>query len=423
MMNDPQHAPIRWSRILFLIVVAFALGEVVVRIGVERMVGQPFRSLDAYTFSGFGVYRQNARYTHPEFVHNSAGFRSTREFAIDKPSGTFRVMAFGSSVVYSGSAGTHEGTSPRIHTNETLTAYLEPLLKGSGALASYGDVEVINASINRALFRHLIPYYIAELGRYHSDVVLVFSNINDSYWVEHRGGTDKYYYDPNVPTPEEARINQLLNDPSLPAIAEKVVRSAVNRSALIAVGHRGVERVMERIHQRGAQMLRAPDAATIGVPELATKDEVDANIDRYLATLGVLLTYLESSGTQPVVFWEYLLLETEGIKPFTPYERDVANYLKAAGGGLSDEKKRLRRYVRDRTAAYLKARDVPMIDIVDDMKSYRGTLFNDYLHYNAEGNRWVAEVIARKLEPILERLPERRRQLTPWGRLGDYHAR
>ena len=67
-------------------------------------IGRPFRSFDGYVFSGYGVYRQNPRYTHPQYVHNRAGFRNLREFSVEKPPGTLRVMAIGASVLYAAAA-------------------------------------------------------------------------------------------------------------------------------------------------------------------------------------------------------------------------------------------------------------------------------------------------------------------------------
>src|SRR6185436_1941621 len=122
------------------------------------------------------------------------------------------------------------------------------------------EVELINASVNRMNMRMLIPYYIAELARYRPDVVIVFGTYNDAYWVDHEGGADRYHYRPEAPTPEEERVELLLNGTSVRAAAEKIVRVAVNRSALAAGAYRLLDRVFETLHARG--LARLGDTAT-----------------------------------------------------------------------------------------------------------------------------------------------------------------
>ena len=48
---------------------------------------------------------------------------------------------------------------------------------------------------------------------------------------------------------------------------------------------------------------------------------------------------------------------------------------------------------------FLAERGVPMIDVLDALRGHDETVFNDYLHYTPEGNRWVAERIAELLRP------------------------
>ena len=41
-----------------------------------------------------------------------------------------------------------------------------------------------------------------------------------------------------------------------------------------------------------------------------------------------------------------------------------------------------------------------MVDLIEDFRDYSGTVFNDYLHYSEDGNRWVAERIFARLRPL-----------------------
>lgn len=387
----------RWSRVLLAVVLLVGALEVTCRLVVRQVFGAPFRSFDAYSFSGYGLYRQNADYTHPQFVHNSAGFRNRREFSVDKPPGTFRVMCIGASVLYSGSAPTHAGTSLRVATDETITAYLEPLLGDLPELDGL-EVEVINAAVNRHYLRQTISYYIAELAPYDPDLVLVFGTHNDSARVEQADAVSTLFYDRAAPTPEEARLETLANEASLAALAEKTVRVSVNSSALAATTYRVLDRLLKRI-SISIDAFRRPGPPLLN--ELASPAEMERNLRYYLAGLEALLTYIEVQGARPVVFWEYLLMVVEDVKPLSPHERRLLDFLERRAGSLTDEHKRLKLEVRDRVAARLEQRGVPLIDIEDDLRGYSGNLFNDYLHYDATGNRWAAGIIARELRPVI----------------------
>ena len=399
MAGDP--ARVRWARVGLVLVVALAVLELASRVVIAQWVGHPFESFDAYTFSGYGTYRENPRYTHREFVHNQAGFRNLREFSVEKPPHTVRVMAIGASVLYSGSALTHRGWSRRIPTDETITEYLEHALANAPALNG-ADLEVINASVNRHNVRQTLAYYAAELARYDPDVVLVFGTHNDSSFLELPDGRERMFYRPSRPTPEEERVELLLNENSITALAEKIVRAAANRSALAAIAFRVVD--MTLVRAGGAVQLAAPTAPVARA--LASEPEIEAATRTYLAFLGSLLTFIEQQGAHPIVFWEYLLLDLEGIKPFTAYERDLAAFL-AEWEPLTPERRAVRARIRERVAAYLAERGIPLIDIAGPVRDYRGNLFNDYLHYDGEGNRWVANLLAERLKPILAELTSR----------------
>jgi lysophospholipase L1-like esterase len=387
--------------VLLVLLVVLGLGEVAARLATERAVGRPFESFDPYSFTGYGIYRENPRYTHPNFIHNRAGFRSLEEFTLEKPENTLRVLALGASVLYAGSAGTPHGASPKVHTKDTITAYLQPLL-AKGPIAGGRKVEVINASVNKTRLRMMLPWYVAELGRYEPDVVLLFGTHNDTYPLDHPHGLDDLYYRPESAVPEEVRVELLLNDASWHGVTEKLFRAGSNRSALFAGATRGIERGLRTVNERFAQPAAPVERRDVAVSDVAS---VDRAVDRYLATLGALISYIEQSGAKPIVFWEYLLVQLEGIKPFSPDEAELAAWLKNTTGVYSPQKIAMRFHVRDRVATYLAKRNVPLIDMQEDFRLHSGTVFNDYLHYTPEGNRFVAEVVARELERILASAP------------------
>ncbi len=395
MGDSNENAAIRWSRVLCAILLIFALGEMSSRVAIRVLLGEPFRSFDAYVFSGYGVFRQNPRYTHPSFAHNSAGFRNREEFNVEKPERTLRVMGIGASVLYAGSAGVPGGTAKRVQTDETITAYLGEILRAMPELAPY-NVEVINAGTNRHYLRNVIPYYAAELARYRPDIVVIFGTNNDARKLEHSGARDALFYDPNQPTGEEAMLERLANEATFAALGEKFVRVLVNRSALAAVVYRISDWVLQRVNIAMASAM--PRGESGNASPLASPEESRDNRRAYLADLVSLATLVQMHGAQTWVFWEYLLTTVEGIKPLSEYERMVVRYVRSSRD-IPAQVTELKRENAGIVAEALAERGIPMIDLIDDFRNYDGTVFNDYLHYNAEGNRWVAERIAERIEP------------------------
>ena len=406
-MADPAR-PIGWWRVALALLVLAGAAEGASRLAIRQLLGRPFGSFDAYTFSGYGVYRQNPRYTHPQFVHDSAGFRNDRDFAIRKPPNTFRVMAIGASVLYSGAAKSHEGVSPRVHTTETITAYLESHLREMPELAGQ-QIEVINASVNRQKIRHTIAYTVAELGRYDPDLVLIFGTHNDTAYLAYSGAERFLFYDPERPTEEEARLELLANEASLRALVEKALRVAVDRSALAALAYRSVDRALLFVNlQRKSGLLEARSEAL----QVASDAEIEEALSAYLAALDALVTYVQGLGAEPVVFWEYQLLQVAELKPLSPYERGLVDWLVRSGAGLDADEQRRQLVFRDRVRERLATRGVRLIDVLDPLREHPGTVFNDYLHYTAEGNRAVAGWIAQEIRPVVAQAMAARAEAT-----------
>ena len=134
--------------------------------------GKPYKSMDPYSFSGYGVYRQNSNYNHKDFVHNSQGFRNIKEFPVERVKGKVRILLAGASVLYAGSAFTNIGWSKRVATKETISFYLSELLN-----KDYKDknieIEVINAGVNRHRIRETLSYLTSELGKYRPDIAII----------------------------------------------------------------------------------------------------------------------------------------------------------------------------------------------------------------------------------------------------------
>ena len=229
----------------------------------------------------------------------------------------------------------------------------------------------------------------------------MFGTHNDSTFLEYAAGESQLFYDRDSPTFEERRIELLANEASFRALLEKSMRVAVNRSAVAAASYRFVDRGIRR-----ALTLARLEAAVQEPAELASPEQLEQNFRFYISGLESLLSYIETAGAAPVIFWEYLLLMVEDNKPLTEYERSVADFLKRYTGGMTEEQQEMKREVLRRVTEHLASRNRHFIDPIEPMRNHRGEIFNDYLHYSAEGNLWAARVIAKEMRPLVGELLE-----------------
>jgi lysophospholipase L1-like esterase len=158
--------------VLGSLAVAFVLGEVVVRaLYAEKSVLFP-RYHTGYEYGKYTLrgIRPNAEFTHTSvdgqwtFVTNSRGFRNTREFAYDKPRGTFRLLSLGDS----------HTQGYEVRQALTYTAVAERMLNARGVKA-----EGINAGVSGYSTAEALAFLESEGVRYRPDVVVLGFYAND----------------------------------------------------------------------------------------------------------------------------------------------------------------------------------------------------------------------------------------------------
>ena len=158
--------------VLGSLAVAFALGEVAVRVLLkDTNVLFPRYHTDyrygSYTLRGI---RPNAEFWHSSidgkwrFVTDSRGFRDTREFAYAKPAGTLRILALGDS----------HTQGYEVRQESTFSAIAESYLNGRGRRS-----EVINAGVSGFGTAEELAFLEAEGYKYQPDVVVLGFYAND----------------------------------------------------------------------------------------------------------------------------------------------------------------------------------------------------------------------------------------------------
>ena len=152
--------------------IAFAIGEVVVRaVYKDESVLYPRYHTDyrygKYTLRGI---RPNSHFWHTsvdghwEFITNSRGFRNTRDFAYEKPAGTYRVLSLGDS----------HTQGYEVRQAFTFSSVLERYLAGRGLKA-----EVLNAGVSGFGNAEELAFLENEGYKYHPDAVVLGFYAND----------------------------------------------------------------------------------------------------------------------------------------------------------------------------------------------------------------------------------------------------
>lgn len=225
------------------LVIALALAEVVLRlVGVDRVKFQEKPRLGWVNVPEnvwvehhpvLGWYSQKnkaALLDSPNFpqviVHtNSAGFRGTREYAIEKPAGVIRIAALGDSFVFGFG----------VRDQETFSAVLE----------SYGKSrEVLNLGVPGYGIDQIYLSYKEIAKQYHPDVVLI-GIFPEDFWRCTRSFADSGHVKPYFSLPSNGKLVlhnvpvpppfSLTSDQFPPLVEPNKLQKLLNKSILYRI--------------------------------------------------------------------------------------------------------------------------------------------------------------------------------------------
>lgn len=123
-------------------------------------------------------------------------------------------------------------------------------------------------------------------------------------------------------------------------------------------------------------------------------------MDLYLAYADAMVAAARRMNQKILFAWEPLLGNLRGSKPFSPEEESIyANVARTPEQGEQYERTRL--FLRD----YFAREGVGYFDPSEALRTHSGTVFIDYAHYTAGGNRFVGEHLAAQVSPIIAGQP------------------
>jgi hypothetical protein len=408
-MHEPPRPGVRWHRIAGAIVLTFLILEGFSQMAILAWSGQRYRSLSPYVWSPYGLVRNNPKLTSPAFTINRNGFRDERDYTQPKPPKTLRVLMLGGSTLYSGLQASVVDVIPetqRVDSRSTMAQFLRDRLAADPEMAGV-PVEVLNASVNYNTIVEVSTAYLAEYAYWNPDFVIVAGSANNFSRAMRAGAVQRRDYgimSAHLWRSEFDRMNR--ND--LMSASDGVIRSLADRSAAVALGAKFSSKAIDAAVSRSSVWSRSLPAATPTQPApaptrgvaLADWDEFDRYVNEYLGYASAMTAMARRHDQQMAFFWEHLLAHVGEAKPLTPDERRLFAANVHPGSRKDAE---YTYHARDRVAEFCGANGIAFLDPIERLKVHPGSVFIDYLHYTADGNRFMADFIYDQLRDAFHR--------------------
>jgi hypothetical protein len=401
----PSAPGIRWGRIAGVLVVSILVIELIGQVYVYFWAGERFRSFHKQTWSPYGLVRNNPDLTLPGFHHNRNGFRNLRDFTPQKPPNTLRVMMLGGSTLYSGIASTHIKGGERVDSDATVAQFLEQQLRSDPSLAGM-NVEVINAAVNFNRIVEISGGYLAEYSHWKPDVVIVFGSANNfNVSMPEQGEVYRREYGIEPDHAWKLEFDRAANRKTFLATAEHVLLFLEDNFASVALAKKGITAAIDD----GFEFTRAH---TLGKKPKTTKtyadrQECDVYINEYLGYADAMVATAKRNDQEVAFFWEYFLRHLGDVRPFSDQERAVYDKIHQ---GQSPKEIDFNFYARDRLGEFCRQQGITFLNPLDVLKTYRGTIFIDYLHYTKEGNQVMGKFIYEQMKDTFHRRADRIRR-------------
>lgn len=398
-------ASIRWGRIFGVLIVTLVVLELISQVYVYFWAGERFRSFHKQTWSPYGLVRNNPELTLPGFHHNRNGFRNLQDFSPQKPPNTLRVMMLGGSTLYSGIASTHIKGAERVDSDATVAQFLEQELRHDPALAGM-NVEVMNAAVNFNRIVEISGGYLAEYAHWRPDVVIVFGSANNfNVSMPEQGEVYRREYGIQLDHAWKLEFDRAANRKTVLATAEHVLLFLEDHLASVALAKKGMTAAIDDAFQ----FTQARSLEKKARPEKTYADaaECDAYINEYLGYADAIAATAKRNDQEVAFFWEYFLRHLGGVRPFSDREQPVYDKIFQR---QSPKEIDFNFQARDQLANFCRQQQITFLNPLDVLKTYRGTIFIDYLHYTKEGNQVMGKFIYEQMKDTFHRRADRIRK-------------
>ncbi len=386
---------LRWSRVVCLLLVLFAMAEGAARLYVWFWTGKEYRSTALYLWSPYGLVRNNPDVTSPTFQIDRAGFRNLEEFDRKKPPNTYRVILLGGSVLYAGLSNLYLREEGRVGSDATIAQYLQRIIAANPAMKGL-RVEVINAAVNYNRIVETSAAYLAEYAYWDPDLVLVFGSANNFMGMPTSEEIRSNKHNIQGDHPWKKEFERQVNQRNFASLAENALLMVGDNMASVAMMHKLLGKLVDSaLALANRHSMMAPSRAQASSP--ATIQDEERYFAAYAAYADAMVVAARRHGQDIAFFWEYWLGDMGGVKPLSERERWLYEQVRRV-----PEQTAYATRMRDRWVRNFEAEGVPYVDPIDVLRASDQTLFIDYLHYTRRGNDVMARATYESLRPLIE---------------------
>ena len=386
---------LRWSRVVCLLLVLFAMAEGAARLYVWFWTGKEYRSTALYLWSPYGLVRNNPDVTSPTFQIDRAGFRNLEEFDRKKPPNTYRVILLGGSVLYAGLSNLYLREEGRVGSDATIAQYLQRIIAADPAMNGV-RVEVINAAVNYNRIVETSAAYLAEYAYWDPDLVLVFGSANNFMGMPTSEEIRSNKHNIQGDHPWKKEFERQVNQRNFASLAENAVLMAGDNMASVAMMHKLLGKLVDSaLALANRHSMLTPSRAQASSP--ATIQDEERYFAAYAAYADAMVAAARRHGQDIAFFWEYWLGDMGGVKPLSERERWLYEQVRRG-----PEQTAYTTRMRDRWVRNFEEEGVPYVDPIDVLRASDQTLFIDYLHYTRRGNDVMARATYDSLRPLIE---------------------
>jgi lysophospholipase L1-like esterase len=386
---------LRWSRVVCLLLVSFAMAEGAARLYVWFWTGKEYRSTALYLWSPYGLVRNNPDVTSPTFQIDRAGFRNLEEFDRKKPPNTYRVILLGGSVLYAGLSNLYLREEGRVGSDATIAQYLQRIIAADPAMNGV-RVEVINAAVNYNRIVETSAAYLAEYAYWDPDLVLVFGSANNFMGMPTSEEIRSNKHNIQGDHPWKKEFERQVNQRNFASLAENALLMVGDNMASVAMMHKLLGKLVDSaLALANRHSMLTPSRAQASSP--ATIQDEERYFAAYAAYADAMVAAARRHGQDIAFFWEYWLGDMGGVKPLSERERWLYEQVRRG-----PEQTAYTTRMRDRWVRNFEEEGVPYVDPIDVLRASDQTLFIDYLHYTRRGNDVMARATYDSLRPLIE---------------------
>jgi lysophospholipase L1-like esterase len=313
--------------------------------GLETSLYKPHPFMGLTLSPNFKPAQPKAAYNYST---NSLGLRGP-EVSLEKPAGVKRILCVGGSTTFCTGAHTYQQTWP---------AQLEQLLNNSGRLSE--RIEVLNAGVPGYSTAENLNYLALRLLDFKPDIVLFYDAPNDARVIQTRGFQADY-----------SHARRAIPDARPPPLDAFLTR----HSRLYARLQAGLENSGQPYQQVSTRSIfYQPDLNQRHVP--ASTEVVEPGIAAFRRNVRSLTAVARAGGAK-VMLQTFSFVRGADLKEGTDF-------------GLTMD--RINQVLRDLGQEL----SIPVAEVAEAL-SDQARLFDDWMHYNPEGCREHARLVAQAL--------------------------